>query len=117
MKNIMRGEIYYADLSPAIGSEQGGTRPVVVIQNNVGNHYSPTIIVAVLTSKQKKNLPTHIEIPCNESNLSMDSTVLLEQVRTIDKSRLENYVGSVTEEKMQEINYAMLVSLGLGTSA
>ena len=113
MKNVKRGEIYYADLNPAYGSEQGGMRPVIVVQNDVGNSYSPTTIVAVLTSKAKKQLPTHIEIPSGEGNLAMDSTVLLEQLKTIDKSRLRRFVGRLDRRKMNEINRAMLVSLGL----
>lgn len=88
MKTIKRGDIYYADLSPAVGSEQGGTRPVLIVQNNVGNKHSPTVIVAVLTSKSKRKLPTHITIHSGEGNITMDSTVLLEQLRTIDKFRL-----------------------------
>lgn len=113
MKSIKRGDIYYADLSPVVGSEQGGKRPVIVVQNNMGNQFSPTVIVAVLTSKLKKRLPTHIDIGSGEGNLTMDSTVLLEQIKTIDKSRLGRYIGSVTDQKMGEINQAMAVSLGL----
>lgn len=113
MKKVKRGDIYYADLSPVVGSEQGGKRPVIVVQNNTGNEFSPTVIVAVLTSKLKKRLPTHIDIISGEGNLAMDSTVLLEQIKTIDKTRLKKYIGSVTEQKMGEINQAMLVSLGL----
>lgn len=116
MKAIRRGDIFYADLSPAIGSEQGGTRPVLIVQNNVGNYHSPTVIVAVLTSKAKKNLPTHISIHCGEGNITMDSTVLLEQLRTIDKFRLQKYVGSVSDDTMDRVDRAMLVSLGLNTA-
>lgn len=113
MKQVKRGDIFYADLSPVIGSEQGGIRPVLIVQNNVGNYHSPTVIVAVLTSKSKKKLPTHIPITSDEGNLTMDSTVLLEQLRTIDKDRLKDYIGSISDKKMNEVNQAMLVSLGL----
>lgn len=116
MKTIKRGDIFYADLSPAIGSEQGGIRPVLIVQNNVGNYHSPTVIVAVLTSKSKKKLPTHISIPSGEGNITMDSTVLLEQLRTIDKFRLQKYVGSVSDNTMDRVDRAMLVSLGLNTA-
>lgn len=113
MKEIMRGDIYYADLSPVIGSEQGGIRPVLIVQNNIGNKYSPTVIIAVLTSKTKRKLPTHISINSGEGNITKDSIVLLEQIRTIDKFRLQKYVGSVTQETMNQVDRAMLVSLGL----
>ena len=113
MNTVKRGDIYYADLSPVVGCEQGGIRPVIVIQNNIGNRYSPTVIVALITSKNKKQMPTHIPILSTEGNLTMDSTVLLEQIRTIDKNRLQSYVGKVSDCKMAEINHAMLVSLGL----
>ena len=116
MKTIKRGDIFYADLSPAIGSEQGGIRPVLIVQNNVGNYHSPTVIVAVLTSKSKRKLPTHISIPSGEGNITMDSTVLLEQLRTIDKFRLQKYVGSVSDNTMDRVDRAMLVSLGLNTA-
>lgn len=116
MKTIKRGDIFYADLSPAIGSEQGGIRPVLIVQNNVGNYHSPTVIVAVLTSKSKKKLPTHISIPLGEGNITMDSTVLLEQLRTIDKFRLQKYVGSVSDNTMDRVDRAILVSLGLNTA-
>lgn len=117
MRTIKRGDIYYADLNPAVGSEQGGIRPVLVVQNDVGNCYSPTIIIAVLTSKSKKKLPTHISIHSGEGNIAMDSTVLLEQLRTIDKFRLQKYVGSISGETMDRIDRAMLVSLGLNIPA
>ena len=116
MRTIKRGDIYYADLNPAVGSEQGSIRPVLVVQNDVGNCYSPTIIIAVLTSKSKKKLPTHISIHSGEGNIAMDSTVLLEQLRTIDKFRLQKYVGSISGETMDRIDRAMLVSLGLNTA-
>ena len=113
MRTIKRGDIFYADLSPAIGSEQGGTRPVLIVQNDVGNYHSPTVIVAILTSK----LPTHISIHSGEGNITMDSTVLLEQIRTIDKFRLQKYVGSVSDDTMDRVDRAMLISLGLSNSA
>lgn len=111
-KNVKRGDIYYADLSPVVGCEQGGIRLVIIIQNDTGNKHCPTVIVAAITSQIKKPLPTHIDLPAKDSNLSANSTILLEQVRTIDKTRLKNFVGSVTFEKMAEINKAILVSLG-----
>lgn len=116
-KNVKRGDIYYADLSPVVGCEQGGIRPVIVIQNNTGNKHCPTVIVAAITSQNKKPMPTHINLSVNECKLSSDSTIMLEQVRTIDKNRLKNFVSSVTAEKMDEINQAILVSLGLPVTA
>lgn len=113
MKSVRRGDVYYADLSPAIGSEQTGIRPVLIVQNNVGNIYSPTVIIAVLTSKCKRNIPTHIAISSGDGNLPLDSTILLEQLRTIDKERLKNYIGKISDEKMSEVDEAMMVSLGL----
>lgn len=111
-RKIMRGEIYYADLSPVIGSEQGGLRPVLVLQNNVGNKHSPTVIVAVITSRLgKAKLPTHVKLEV--SYLAKDSMVLLEQIRTIDKSRLLEYVGHVTSDEMALIETALLVSIGM----
>lgn len=110
---IQRGDIYYADLSPVTGSEQGGLRPVIVIQNDKGNQYSPTVIVAAITSNIKKTkLPTHIVLPEIEG-LSKKSIVLLEQIRTIDKSRLSNKIGSIDSEYMHKINEAILISLGI----
>lgn len=110
---IKRGEIYYADLSPVIGSEQGGIRPVLVLQNDIGNKYSPTIIAAATTSKlNKAKLPTHILLPSSTSSLPKDSVVLLEQIRTIDKSRLKEKIGELTPEQMKEVNNALLISLG-----
>lgn len=112
--NIKRGDIYYADLSPVIGSEQGGIRPVLIVQNDVGNRFSPTVIAAAITSQQSKaNLPTHISINAMESGLSKDSVVLLEQVRTIDKKRLKEKMGTVDEKAMHDINRAISVSFGL----
>jgi mRNA interferase MazF len=110
---IQRGDIYYADLSPVTGSEQGGLRPVIVIQNDKGNQHSPTVIVAAITSNIKKTkLPTHIVLPEIEG-LSKRSIVLLEQIRTIDKSRLSNKIGSIDGEYMHKINEAILISLGI----
>lgn len=114
--NIKRGDIYYADLSPVIGSEQGGIRPVLIVQNDVGNRFSPTVIAAAITSQQQKaKLPTHIAIGAQTSGLSKDSVVLLEQVRTIDKKRLKEKMGTVSENSMKEINNAISVSFGLVT--
>src|SRR5690554_4369365 len=111
---IKRGDIFYADLSPVIGSEQGGVRPVLVVQNDIGNRYSPTIIIVAITSQiNKAKLPTHVEIKSSDYGLPKDSVVLLEQIRTIDKRRLEEKIGHVTEEIMEKVNEALLVSLGL----
>ena len=113
-KNILKGCIFYAELSPYKGSEQGGCRPVVVVQNDVGNRHSPTIIVAAITGKvaQKAKLPTHCCIG-TECGLEMPSVILCEQIRTIDKSRLRKYVGYLNETKMSEVNKALAISLGL----
>lgn len=111
---IKRGEIYYADLSPVVGSEQGGTRPVLVLQNDIGNQYSPTTIVAAITSQiEKAKLPTHIEMPAGVAGLEKDSVILLEQLRTIDKSRLMEKVSSLDSEIMARVDQAVEVSLGL----
>ncbi len=111
---VRRGDIYYADLSPVIGSEQGGVRPVLIVQNDVGNKYSPTVIAAAITSqKDKTKLPTHIQVNAEESGLSKDSIVLLEQVRTIDKKRLKDKMGRLDDESMSMINQALSVSFGL----
>lgn len=112
-KTVKRGDVYYADLSPVVGCEQGGIRPVIVIQNNVGNKYCPTVIVAAITSQNKKALPTHINLPVGTCGLPENSTIMLEQVRTIDKNRLKNFIGNVSVGKMEEIDRAILVSLGL----
>ena len=113
--NIKRGDIYYADLSPVIGSEQGGLRPVLIVQNDVGNRYSPTVIAAAITSKMSKTkLPTHIDIPGQNAGLSKDSVILLEQVRTIDKQRLKEKMGHLDESTMNHVNNAIQVSFGLG---
>lgn len=112
--NIRRGDIYYADLSPVVGSEQGGLRPVLIIQNDVGNRYSPTVIAAAITSRMTKtHLPTHIDIHAEEVGLSRDSVVLLEQIRTLDKQRLREKMGHLDEEIMQRVNRAIVISFGL----
>ncbi len=114
---IQRGDIYYANLMPVIGSEQGGIRPVLIIQNNVGNHHSPTVIAAAITGYIKgKCQPTHVRLKGAACGLFRDSTVLLEQLRTLDKSRLGEYVGSVGEDKMQEVDTALNVSVGLAST-
>lgn len=111
---ILRGDIYYADLSPATGSEQGGVRPVLVIQNNVGNQHSPTIIAAAITGYVKgRRQPTHVRLKGADCGLVRDSTVLLEQLRTLDKSRLSEYVGCVGRDKMREVDAALNISVGL----
>ena len=112
--NIKRGDIYYADLSPVVGSEQGGLRPVLIVQNDVGNRYSPTVIAAAITSKLgKAKLPTHIDIHADRVGLSRDSVVLLEQIRTLDKRRLREKMGHLDEGTMAEVNLAISVSFGL----
>ncbi len=112
--SIKRGEIYYADLSPVVGSEQGGIRPVLIVQNNVGNKFSPTVIAAAITSQQfKSNLPTHIKVNAHDCGLSKDSVVLLEQVRTIDKRRLREKMGILEKSDMYKIDKALSVSFGL----
>ena len=112
---IKRGDMFYADLSPVIGSEQGGVRPVVIIQNDIGNKHSPTVIAAAITSQTGKNkLPTHIEIGMENSGLKADSVVLAEQIRTIDKSRLKEKIGHIEDDEvMNKINSALGVSSGL----
>lgn len=113
---VKRGDIFYADLRPVIGSEQGGIRPVLVIQNDMGNRYSPTVIIAAITSKLcKAKLPTHISLSANGTGIIKDSVILLEQVRTIDKSRLKEKVCHLDTEKMEEVNQALFVSLALDT--
>ena len=108
---IRRGDIFYADLNPVVGSEQGGIRPVLVVQNNVGNKHSPTVIIVPISSLRKKNLPVHIQIRCSE--LPKNSTILVEQIRTIDRSRLRKYVGSLNRELMNEINGILKISIGV----
>ena len=111
---VKRGDIYYADLSPVVGSEQGGMRPVVIVQNDLGNKHSPTVIAAAITSKTTKNkLPTHIEVVASKNGLSRDSVILLEQVRTIDKKRLKEKMGHLEDEIMEKVNNAITISLGL----
>ncbi len=113
--SVKRGDIYYADLSPVVGSEQGGLRPVLIIQNDVGNRYSPTVIAAAITSRMgKTRLPTHIDIYAERAGLAKDSVVLLEQVRTLDKQRLKEKMGHLDDGMMSEINNAIAVSFGLG---
>lgn len=110
---IKRGELYYADLSPVVGSEQGGVRPVLVVQNDVGNKYSPTVIAAAVTSKiNKAKLPTHIELPSSSYGLQRDSVILLEQIRTLDKRRLKERIGELNENTMNQVDKAILISLG-----
>ncbi len=110
---IKRGELYYADLSPVIGSEQGGVRPILIVQNDTGNKYSPTIIAAAVTSSlTKAKLPTHIEISEGEFGLSKNSVILLEQIRTLDKKRLKERIGELSPFTMQKVNTALLISLG-----
>ena len=112
---VKRGDIYYADLSPVIGSEQGGIRPVLIVQNDVGNKFSPTVIAAAITSQRDKtNLPTHIKVDADGCGLSKDSIVLLEQIRTIDKQRLKEKMGSLDVSSMNAIDKALSVSFGLG---
>ena len=114
MNQVKRGDIYYADLSPVVGSEQGGVRPVLIIQNDVGNKYSPTVIAAAITSRMgKTKLPTHIEVYATRAGLARDSVVLLEQLRTLDKRRLKEKMGHLDEGVMSEIDTAIAVSLGL----
>lgn len=112
--DVIRGDVFYADLNPVIGSEQGGVRPVLIIQNDIGNKYSPTVIVAAITSKiDKAKLPTHIEITAEKSNLEKDSVILLEQIRTVDKKRLQRHVTRLNDTIMEKVNKAVEISLGL----
>ena len=113
--SVKRGDIYYADLSPVVGSEQGGLRPVLIIQNDVGNRYSPTVIAAAITSRMgKTRLPTHIDIYAERAGLAKDSVILLEQIRTLDKRRLKEKMGHLDEGMMQAVNNAIAISFGLG---
>ncbi len=113
VENIKRGDIYYADLSPVVGSEQGGVRPVLIVQNDIGNKYAPTIIVTAITSQiNKAKIPTHIELSAKEYGLPKDSVVLLEQIRTIDKRRLREKIGKLDAKKIERVNSALLISLG-----
>ncbi len=110
---IKRGELYYADLSPVVGSEQGGIRPILIVQNDTGNKYSPTVIAAAVTSQLgKARLPTHIEISANEFGLVKNSVILLEQIRTLDKRRLKERIGILPDATMRRVNTALLISLG-----
>jgi len=111
-RSIRRGDVYYADLNPVVGSEQGGVRPVLILQNNTGNRYSPTVIAAAITGRPKKLLPTHVFIGCG-NGLYKGSFVLLEQIRTLDRERLLNYAGRINEQKMEEIDEALAISIGL----
>ena len=116
--SVKRGDIYYADLSPVVGSEQGGLRPVLIIQNDIGNRYSPTVIAAAITSRMGKNrLPTHIDIHADKVGLAKDSVVLLEQIRTLDKRRLKERMGHLDDKTMQTVNSAIAVSFGIGAIA
>ena len=113
-KAIRRGDLFYADLNPVVGSEQGGIRPVLVIQNDVGNHFSPTVVAAAITSRKAKNsLPTHILLE-NVPGLAPTSLLLLEQLRTIDRKRLRGYIGRISTEKMLEVDAALAISIGIG---
>lgn len=112
--NVKRGDVFFADLSPVVGSEQGGQRPVLIVQNDVGNKYSPTVIVAAITAKiSKAKLPTHVEIHKEDVGLLKDSVVLLEQIRTIDKKRLIQQLGTLSPDLMEKVDLALLVSMGL----
>lgn len=114
MMSVKRGEIYYADLSPVVGSEQGGIRPVLIVQNDIGNKHSPTVIAAAITSKKEKSaLPTHISVQAASCGLAKDSVVLLEQVRTLDKRRLKERMGELDDSAMAQVNSALSTSLGL----
>ncbi len=111
---VKRGDIYYADLSPVVGSEQGGVRPVLIIQNDIGNKYSPTVIATAITSRiNKAKMPTHIELDANGYGLSKDSVVLAEQIRTIDKQRLREKIGHLDDNLMNRVNEALEISFGL----
>ncbi|MFT8393845.1 MAG: type II toxin-antitoxin system PemK/MazF family toxin [Liquorilactobacillus ghanensis] len=113
-KDVKRGDIFFADLSPVVGSEQGGKRPVLIIQNNIGNRYSPTVIVAAITAQiQKPKMPTHVGLRAAKVGIERDSVVLLEQIRTIDKQRLQDKITHVANKEMQQIDQAICVSLGL----
>ena len=116
--SIKKGDLYFADLSPVTGSEQGGIRPVLVVQNDVGNKYSPTIIVAAVTSRRNKaDLPTHVEIAADGNGLSKNSVILLEQLRTIDKTRLKERTGTIDRNRLPEVNEALSVSLGIDSNS
>ena len=113
-KAIRRGALFYADLNPVVGSEQGGIRPVLILQNDVGNHFSPTVVAAAITSRKAQNsLPTHVSLE-NVPGLAPTSLLLLEQLRTIDRKRLRGYIGCINKEKMLEVNAALAISVGIG---
>ena len=113
METVKRGDIFYADLSPVVGSEQGGIRPILIVQNDIGNKFSPTIIASAITSQlTKAKLPTHIEIQSGKFGLPRDSVILLEQIRTLDKRRLKSKIGSLDDRTMNAVNRALLISLG-----
>lgn len=112
--NVKRGDIFFADLSPVVGSEQGGFRPVLILQNDIGNRFSPTVIVAAITAQiQKAKLPTHVEIPAEKYGLDKDSVILLEQIRTLDKQRLTDKITHLDEAMMKYVNDSLMISLGL----
>ena len=114
MQSVRRGDIFYADLSPVVGSEQGGIRPVLILQNDIGNKHSPTVIIAAITSQiNKSKLPTHLSIRAEQFGIAKDSVVLLEQLRTIDKKRLREKVCHIDSENMKKVDYALKISLGL----
>jgi len=111
---VKRGDVYFADLSPVVGSEQGGVRPVLIIQNDIGNRFSPTVVVAAITAQiQKAKLPTHVEIDAKKYGFDRDSVILLEQIRTIDKQRLTDKITHLDEDMMNNVNEAIQISLGL----
>lgn len=114
---IRRGDVYYADLSPVVGSEQGGVRPVLILQNDVGNHHSPTVIIAAITTQmQKKKMPTHVQLIGDDSPLVHNSVVLMEQLRTIDKQRLKDRIAHLSPELMEEVDHALMISVGLNAA-
>ena len=117
LKMIQRGDLFYANLDPTVGSEQGGTRPVLILQNDVGNYFSPTVVAAAITSRRaKKSLPTHVVLE-NVPGLEPQSLLLLEQLRTIDRKRLCGYIGFISSVKMKEVDQALTISLGIEPSA
>lgn len=113
MQLIRRGEIYWAELSPVVGSEQGGLRPVLILQNDIGNEYSPTVLATVLTKQQKKKLPTHVFLDKHKYRLPEDSWALLEQIRTLDKWRVQSKISRLDDKKLQEVDTALKISLGI----
>lgn len=112
-KNMKRGQVYYADLRPVVGSEQGGIRPCLIIQNNTGNLHFPTVIIAVMTTRCKANIPTHVTVSSEDYCLDINTTILLEQIRTIDKSRISSFVGRLSDSTMQKVDEALYISLTL----